>query len=559
MYLAIDEELRMKTCQSTGYFQRVHVRLLLCFISSVVFAGSACAYDNVGKHINACYDCHGSPIIPNGTDIRPLDDPRGFKNITTGAFVGSHQKHITSPTTASITCTPCHGVAPVSLNHRDGKLEMTLTAPGAYSKGTFFNQTSLPVLGTCSNIICHSATTTPALTTPTWGVSAGCAACHATSPTTGAHTTHMTAPISAVCGTCHAGATVGTSGGPGHGNNLIDVSLYSPTSIAKHTANVYTATCSTACHNAYSATPIATPSWGVSATCSSCHASTPVTGSHSKHVQHTNIGCDKCHAGAAAGVSGGSGHGNTTIDVAAGGYPTGRLKGSPFASCSNVGCHNDPATPAAFTAPAVTWGTALNCSGCHGYPGSPTNATIGSTHAVVAVGSCNSCHNNVTPGGTYLSSSFFDIQMHGNGIRDVSGGTACNGCHAYDAADWATTTTNYSLTAANEGVGAHAKHIAYIKTRWGITLNPTTDFTAGYGVGSAAAVCGVCHSNNAAVDHMLGGRNINFNGSVARQFGTNNNPTTWYTGVSTTSSAINQKKCSNLDCHYGTTPLWSTY
>jgi predicted CxxxxCH...CXXCH cytochrome family protein len=298
----------------------------------------------------------------------------------------------------------------------------------------------------------------------------------------------------------------------------------------------------------------------VSATCSTCHASTPATGSHTKHIQHTYIGCDSCHAGATANVSGGPGHGDTNIDVAAGGYPTNRIKGSAFASCSNVSCHNGPLPKAAFTAPAVVWGTALDCSGCHGYPGSPTNATVSSTHAVVAVGSCSTCHNNVTPGGTYLNSSFLDIQQHANGVT-TGGGTTCNGCHAYDAADWATTTNNYGGTVANEGVGAHAKHITYIKTRWGITLNPITDFGtsgSGYSTGAAAAVCGVCHSTVIG-DHMVGGRVINFNNSVARQFGTNNNPTTWYTGVSTTSSALNAKKCSNLDCHYGTTPYWSTY
>jgi len=243
----------MKTCQGTGYFRQVQLRLLLCFISSVVFAASAYAF-TAPNNITACYDCHGSPIIPNGTDIRPVDST--YRNITTGGFVGSHRKHIASPTTAAITCTPCHGPAPAIMNHRDGKIEMTLTNPGTYSKGTFFNQTSLPVLGTCSNILCHSATTTPAVSTPTWGVSAGCAACHATTPPTGAHTIHMTAPISAACGTCHTGATIGTSGGPGHGNNLIDVSLYSPTTVAKHAPGAYTATCSTACHNAAGTTAV---------------------------------------------------------------------------------------------------------------------------------------------------------------------------------------------------------------------------------------------------------------------------------------------------------------
>jgi hypothetical protein len=93
MYLAIDEELRMKTCQGTGYFQRVQLHLLLCFISSVVFASSAFAF-TAPNTINQCYDCHGSPTTAagGGNDLRPVDST--YRNITTGGFVGNHQTHI---------------------------------------------------------------------------------------------------------------------------------------------------------------------------------------------------------------------------------------------------------------------------------------------------------------------------------------------------------------------------------------------------------------------------------------------------------------------------------
>ncbi len=67
----------MKTCQSTGYFQQAPVILLLCLVSSFVFAGSALALS--GNNINACYDCHGSTDTGGTTgDIR-LDTIRlGF-------------------------------------------------------------------------------------------------------------------------------------------------------------------------------------------------------------------------------------------------------------------------------------------------------------------------------------------------------------------------------------------------------------------------------------------------------------------------------------------------
>jgi predicted CxxxxCH...CXXCH cytochrome family protein len=220
----------MKTRQSTGYFQQVYVRLLLCFIFSVVFAGSAFAFTLPGGPITACYDCHGSFTVPvTSSDNRPVDS--AYRNITTGGFVGSHRKHMpaqdytgTSPTTV---CSPCHGVAPTTMNHRDGMINFTSniynsTPPGTYSKGRFFNQTSLPVLGTCSTT-CHSATTA-AVTTPTWGVTATCASCHASSPLTGSHTKHM-ALGAAACNQCHSGAVQDINAGTAHFDNNIDESV----------------------------------------------------------------------------------------------------------------------------------------------------------------------------------------------------------------------------------------------------------------------------------------------------------------------------------------------
>jgi hypothetical protein len=148
-----------------------------------------------------------------------------------------------------------------------------------------------------------------------------------------------------------------------------------------------------------------------------------------------------------------------------------------------------------------------------------------------------------------------------DGVKYGSGGTACNGCHSYDVADWATATHNYGNTTAKEGIGAHAVHIAWIKINYGITLNPTSDYTAGFGTGNAAAVCGVCHSN-ALTDHTPGvstnGRNISFNGSTAFQFGATL-PAYNGGGAYQSSSLTTPKTCSNLSCHYFTTPNWSQY
>jgi hypothetical protein len=138
-------------------------------------------------------------------------------------------------------------------------------------------------------------------------------------------------------------------------------------------------------------------------------------------------------------------------------------------------------------------------------------------------------------------------------------GGACNSCHDYDTTAGGTTwgTTNFGKTAAMEGRGAHAKHIQYIKKIYGITLNPTSD---SFGTGSAAAVCGVCHTNLAANHTMSDStqpRSINFgDGKTTHGFGI---AAPLYNGSYNTSSAVNPKSCSNIDCHFRTTPLWSTY
>jgi hypothetical protein len=207
-----------------------------------------------------------------------------------------------------------------------------------------------------------------------------------------------------------------------------------------------------------------------------------------------------------------------------------------------------------------------DCSKCHGYP------PMSSNHVNVPATNCVVCHTHVNSTGT----GFTDASKHINGSLDVTGGGGCNGCHDYDtvgatysAGTWSGGTWGKSSKdglPANEGWGAHAKHINYLKERLGIT----TDLVATsqtFGSGIPANVCGTCHTNNAANHTMAGStvRSINFGdgtfkfggaGGTSIVFGTVN-PV--YNGVSGTSSATTAKTCSNLSCHYFTKLIWSTY
>jgi len=183
------------------------------------------------------------------------------------------------------------------------------------------------------------------------------------------------------------------------------------------------------------------------------------------------------------------------------------------------------------------------CNVCHDYKASDPNkmvhytATSSDSHNSTQL--CTNCHK-------HSGNSTYDAKAYDSP-------TDCNACHDYDTRNGGATWGANPISPVNEGFGAHAKHIQYIKARWGITLNPATDT---YGNGSAAAVCGVCHSN-VLVDHTPGAsgnpRSITFGGSAARQFGT---AALLYNGNSSTSSSVNPKSCSNVDCHYKTSPIW---
>jgi predicted CxxxxCH...CXXCH cytochrome family protein len=248
-------------------------------------------------------------------------------------------------------------------------------------------------------------------------------------------------------------------------------------------------------------------------------------------------------------------------------------------SCSNTYCHNPAGTGGtlntanAGTRTFVSWTsssylgdtrkTQANCNMCHKSPGTVANTilvTSSTSHTALTITSdCAQCHDHNGDSAGAIG------KRHMDGIKFGGGGTSCDGCHAYDAADWgvsSTKTNNYNGLPAKEGWGAHEKHIAWIKTSTLTTLNPTGDFTAGYGVGNAAAVCGVCHSNNAAVDHTTAapanGRNINFNSSTTYQFGASL-PLYNGGGAYQSTSSSTPKTCQNLSCHYFTTVNWSQY
>jgi predicted CxxxxCH...CXXCH cytochrome family protein len=229
-------------------------------------------------------------------------------------------------------------------------------------------------------------------------------------------------------------------------------------------------------------------------------------------------------------------------------------------NCSNTYCHNPAGTGgtlnSANTGTGITpsWTNAAylgdtlktqaNCGTCHKSPGD-AGFTSTTTHVANITQDCSGCHGHNGAAGGAVG------QQHMDGIKWGSGN--CDSCHGYQAGSWA------AAPAINaEGKGAHESHITYLTTkRFGstITMNPASDQYA-----SAATtwtnVCGICHDNGLAL-HKNGTVNVALSSNQEYVFGPTGTIAT-YNGLPGRLAA-NDKTCSNISCHYFTTPVWSTY
>ena len=492
---------------------------------------------------NGCGSCHG---VANGNG-----EPTGTVHPDAA---GSHTVH-----TALTACTNCHdaGGSGDSVNHGKGNRG---TNPGIVNlaAGMAWNSGN----ANCANATCH---TNPygsgSSTTPAWGTSAGCSACHgafpigATGPATGSHAN--TPGHAVACITCHeAGTTATTKPSAGHDDTNIDVVNvgYATPNKAKGTAGT---TCSTAtCHaNPYVVGGyVTTPDWGSTGNgCAACHtganiitANGPATGNHTNTPGHA-VACITCHeAGTTATTAPSSGHIDTNIDVANVGYATlNKTKGTAGTTCSNATCHANPYVVDGYvTTPA--WGSTGNgCDACHTganvitangpATGSHTN-TPG--HAVA----CITCHEAGTTATTAPSTGHIDTNIDVanvgyatlNKTKGTPGTTCSNAsCHGNVYGSGSGTTPAWGST----GAGCNTCHSAFPIGANG----PATGSHAGH----AGRACTDCHAAGTTAtsapstghnDTNIDVVNVGYNPDVTKHAAD--------TGYSS---------CSNFYCHsYGT-------
>jgi predicted CxxxxCH...CXXCH cytochrome family protein len=526
----------------------------------------------------------------------------------------SHTKHITTSTFSNkATCADCHnGYTPTTsatANHRDNNIDVYKTSVNDLGYGA--DKTKGSAVSSCTTAYCHSngqsadgTTTTPVYKPVAWGAaSLTCEGCHGASSTTltsGTHAKHL-ASNSNNCTSCHTGAGA-TYTAASHINNSIDVA--SGLSYANQgTAGNGYSTCSnsaTGCHGT-----MTTKTWGTNtafATCTKCHGTGTTTvdnltnlevvapvggtltgnglvsndlqvGAHMTHLKFLNgfsnystvqYRCESCHGtlpGAATHASGSATPQGSFKNLATKWSATVTPTYDSATGCSNTYCHNPNAFDAKLdkgTATVPTWTQAAyiadtgnsvaNCQQCHLVPGSvgfsKSSAHTGAAAITDATpNQCTSCHgHNGDNSGTEAG------WRHLDGIFNAKA-SSCNGCHAYQASEWVSTA---STTQAGT-IGAHAAHITYLTTkRANITLTTASDQYAS-SAASWTGVCGICHGNSTSNHGSGGNGTINVVMDQTYFFGSTGSAT--YNG--TPGGAVANKTCSNLSCHYFTSPQWS--
>jgi predicted CxxxxCH...CXXCH cytochrome family protein len=324
--------------------------------------------------------------------------------------------------------------------------------------------------------------------------------------------------------------------------------------------------------------PMVAPGYGSDGTDTSMTKKAPTdprVGAHQRHLASNMLAapikCGECHVVVTAIRSANHWNYSTatltftgSVRATANSHSPSVTRTGGIRQCSNINCHagkyNSGSTMAPFwnvTGLVKETGTTVaSCTKCHAMP--PTAYTkhpqtpLNDTDAISTIyASCGSCHTNLKSSGvTNVGNVFNDKSLHINGAMNYV--SNCDSCHGYDnvGASWTSGVTGGS------GSGAHYKHLVFIKSRLGIGSLTATGQT--FGLGEPAGVCGTCHTNTVG-EHDNGSRQITFGTG-----GTTNTMGAGYIGKemslmfggSNPAFSGAAKTCSNLSCHYFTTPSW---
>ncbi len=439
----------------------------------------------------ACDACHGSPPTTQATLVAPPTNVL-FPYATNA---GAHAKH----NDRGLTCKTCHSNGnhiDSSVPTGDKRLNMGFRINNSNFSG-FVGNMSSAVLRALSpgnsyvwngaagsniqqapntimncNVYCHGWDNNYGYNTePAWtGISqVGCGSCHAATndipPRSGSHHKHASNEPGfgngIVCSKCHGYRNYSTSSAHINGNVEWDLSTLPPGTFglalyrgvdksstgkpAPTAPGSYGSCTNLYCHsnvqtNNGTSPPnrYATPQWGTSTNCGSCHDEPNLSGGHPQHTGAgvTGFDCRICHG--SGGDANPLNHANGKVDFLFGGladnthysYSSAKVAGSgAYGSCYNSNCHGRrpkgdlvwaPANPAIALCDKCHSGSATT-GGFYGTTGpngtrSNTDPYVGAhfqhiTSMPVKLSAkydCDECHN--TPTGPY-SPGHIDSQL----------------------------------------------------------------------------------------------------------------------------------------------------
>ena len=457
-----------------------------------------------------CLGCHGGRNGATGPAARSIGN---FTLSTT------HSQHLKYLPATEINCQICHSKTATdaatlksytgAVRHVNGVRDVTFAPSLAYGTYTSYKSTETGSAGTsktCNNVSCHGGKTRNPWSSSTINTNHTCVHCHGVDGST----------------TLRADKYNAAPGWGGNGTSTDQVTVNTDFRVGAHFVHLSSV-------------------YMPKLKCNECHAvpATPFSGTHMATARYNSQTLTFAQASSATKRS--------TVTA-----KTDGTAGAP-ATCTTTYCHgsNMPKGDTTGTARSPQWSNAAlmtgspgaDCGTCHGNP----PASVASSHnGKTATTSCVTCHSMVVD----VTGKIINKSLHMNGLVEVV--ADCNGCHKYDV-----TGTNAWLNSSGTDL-AHYKHITFIKNRIGYGTLAVTSQT--FGTGENVAVCGTCHTSTLS-QHNDGSKQITFGAggtpytmgagtanSMSLLFGGSNPSSTGTTGVNIT--------CSNLMCHYATTPNW---
>jgi len=521
-----------------------------------------------------CTGCHGNEVT-------------AATNLT-----GAHNVHINSASTGgSFKCKDCHAPTITNADNR------TITAVSNHGNTLInFSGAKAGNNKNCSNIYCHSNGKGVFAVIPTWtsGTNLDCNGCHATGSLQVDHSKHIAK--GATCAQCHSlttadGTTISSTTHIDGTVNLQQGGTFGTKSVSFAPAGG--GTCNNiSCHSPAATGPYSnTATWGVAATCETCHPKANLSGAHQVHMGALDLtngsifyimtanrtpvmtdstrthgfGCSECHPMTTAN------HLNGSIDVDLNRVNVAGVGTLRFLNASSAAYHMDDVDPLKRDKCSNIY-CHSNASRIEAESNVKANTSLAWTDTYAAhpeLDRCAQCHGNQPTTGAHVAHA---VSNHSDNIYNGTNGKVGfkgTGNSAHGNPNTTTTITCYICHTDTVNANAHG--------------NDKNSRCVGCHNGTDVPLKGTAYINNLA-NHVNGKREIKFAAIKVRskaqvrpesfKFYSGVWKRTYYKNMTTLAfdeskvaldtatmwhpnADPTENKCSNLACHNGYDAKWN--